>query len=337
MSIKSQMDFMLPEIESELKRAVFHGARDEWREMYAMLAYHMGWEGEGAGSEAQGKRIRPLLVTLTTAACEGDWHAALPAAAAVELVHNFSLIHDDIEDTSALRHGRPTVWKLWGVAQAINAGDALLTLAHLSLLSLSNKVEPAVILNASQRLNETCLKLTQGQFLDISYENRKDLPLEAYWLMVNGKTAALLEACTALGAMVASSDIEKRYFYQDFGRNLGLAFQAQDDLLGIWGDVNITGKSTASDLITGKKSLPILFGIQQGGSFAQRWMERPVIASEIPEVAAVLEAEGARDYTQQATDRFTQQALTALEAAHPRGEAGIALHELAHLLLRRIR
>lgn len=335
MSLKYLSDLMLPVIETELKRAVRYGERPEWADLYSMLAYHMGWEGAGAGSEAQGKRVRPLLVTLTTAACGGEWHAALPAAAAVEFVHNFSLIHDDIEDSSSLRRGRATVWQVWGVAQAINAGDALFTLAHLSLLNLAGTLKDAAVLEASRVLQDTCLNLTQGQYLDMAYENRMDLPLEAYWLMVNGKTAALLEACTTLGAIVAQVNEEKIHKYQDFGRMLGLAFQAQDDLLGIWGNTAATGKSAVSDLMTGKKSLPILFGLQNGQGFARRWVQGSVEATEVSGLADLLEAEGAKTYTQQAVDRLTRQALSALEAAHPQGEAGKALFELAHYLLNR--
>ena len=171
-----------------------------------MLTYHMGWEGEGAGPEAQGKRIRPLLVLLCAEAAGGNWRAALPAAAAVELLHNFSLIHDDIQDNSPLRRNRPTVWVKWGAAQAINAGDVLFTLAFLALQDLAGTLPPQNVLLASHILQETCLRLTEGQYLDMSYETRPALPLDAYWPMIGGKTSALLACCCELGALVGGAE-----------------------------------------------------------------------------------------------------------------------------------
>ena len=168
-----------------------------------MLAYHMGWEGEGAGPAARGKRIRPLLVLLTSGAAQGDWKNALPAAAAVELIHNFSLIHDDIQDGSDQRRGRPTVWKLWGTAQAINSGDAMFALAHLTIFRLAGTTNEHTAFQAAHMLQETCLELTKGQFLDMSYETQSQLMIDDYWPMVSGKTAALLATCTELGALVA--------------------------------------------------------------------------------------------------------------------------------------
>jgi len=328
---------MLPAIESELRQAIAVTERLGLEELHYMLAYHMGWQGEGAGSRAQGKRIRPLLVLLTALAASPRsevevWQAALPAAVAVELVHNFSLIHDDIEDNSLLRRGRPTLWTQWGVPQAINTGDALFSLAHLAILRLE-ETAPAAALAAARTLQETCLHLTQGQYLDIGYSTRTGLTTADYWPMVSGKTAALLAACTELGALVAGS--AARSHYRDFGRLLGLAFQAQDDLLGIWGDVEATGKSADSDLVEGKKSLPVLFGLEQSGPFAARWQKGPITPEEVPDLAAQLEAEGARNFTISEVDRLTSQALQALESAQPQGVAGEALRELALKLLNR--
>lgn len=322
-------------IEEELHRVIQQADGSGLAEFRHMLAYHLGWEGEGAGAEARGKRIRPLLVLLTNAAAGGDWRSALPAAAAVELVHNFSLIHDDIQDNSPLRRGRPTVWKQWGVPQAINSGDAMLTLAHLSLLRLAETSSPEVALQAMQVLQSACLQLTKGQFLDLLYEERGDLTLDAYWPMVGGKTAALLAACTELGALVANASPEVRKAYRQFGHDLGLAFQALDDILGIWGDAALTGKSSESDLLAGKKSLPVLFGLGRNGLFASRWQQGAITPEETGPLAAQLEAEGARAYAQEKAALWTDQALQALAQAAPRGEAGEALHALARQLLNR--
>jgi geranylgeranyl diphosphate synthase type I len=322
-------------IEAELHLAVDQADGKGLAEFRHMLAYHLGWEGAGAGAEARGKRIRPLLALLSNAAAGGEWRQALPAAAAVELLHNFSLIHDDIQDNSPLRRGRPTVWKQWGIPQAINSGDAMLTLAHLTLLRLAETTSPAVALQAARILQLACLHLTQGQYLDLQYEARGNLSLEAYWPMVSGKTAALLAACTELGALAAGASEACQETYRRFGYSLGLAFQAQDDILGIWGNAASTGKSAESDLLAGKKSLPVLFGLGQAGPFARRWADGPVQPEEIEALAAQLEAEGARAYAQETAGRLTGEALQALEQAGPQGEAGEALVELAKMLLNR--
>lgn len=322
-------------IEEELQRVLSQANGEGLEGLHHMLAYHLGWEGQGAGEEARGKRIRPLLLLLACAAAGGQWQRALPAAAAVELVHNFSLIHDDIEDNSPLRRGRATVWSIWGVPQAINAGDAMFTLANLAMLRLQDACSAPLAIQALQVIQDTSLDLTQGQYLDLAYESRGDLTLDAYWPMVKGKTAALLAACTEIGALVAGASSERRTAYRQFGSSLGLAFQVQDDLLGIWGDVAFTGKSAQSDLLSGKKSLPVLYGLSRQGPFAERWSRGEITPEELPALAAQLEREGARDYTQATANTLTGQSLHALEAAEPQGEAGEALVDLAHRLLRR--
>lgn len=335
MSLDTLVPLYRSAIEKELQQVVAQVEGPIFEPLHHMLAYHLGWEGEGASPEAGGKRIRPLLVLLSCASAGGKWQNALPAAASVELIHNFSLIHDDIEDNSPLRRGRPTVWYRWGIPQAINAGDTMFILAHLAMNRLEEMVEAPATFQASQLLNETCLRLTQGQYLDLSYEERGDLALEAYWPMVEGKTAALLAACTQLGALIAGATEDIRQAYCQFGTSLGLAFQAQDDLLGIWGDAALTGKSSESDLLRGKKSLPVLYGLTRNGLFAERWMKGAISAAEVPDLAAQLEAEGARNYTRKTANRLTEQALGALETAQPQGDAGEALVELADKLLHR--
>jgi len=335
MPLTQLVQTFLPAVEEELHQALERAKGPDLNLLHHMLAYHLGWEGEKSGPEARGKRIRPILLLLSTAAAGGDWQKALPAAASVELIHNFSLIHDDIEDNSPVRRGRPTVWKLWGVPQAINAGDAMFSLAHMALLKLSPKTSPTITLRASQLLLETCLNLTRGQYLDISYELRGDLTMQAYWPMVAGKTAALLATSTELGALVAEADPTICSAYREFGLALGLAFQVLDDLLGIWGDAALTGKSAESDLLSGKKSLPVLYGLSQGGDFATRWAQGRVTAEEVPVLAAQLEREGAHAYTRECANDLTEQALETLDRAQPQGNAGEALRVLTNQLLNR--
>ncbi|WKZ52215.1 MAG: polyprenyl synthetase family protein [Anaerolineales bacterium] len=326
---------LLSAIETELQRQVARLNEPRTRPFHEMLAYHMGWTGEGAGPEATGKRVRPLLVLLAAASCGADWRPALPAAAAVELVHNFSLLHDDIEDNSDKRRGRTTVWKKWGLAQGINAGDGMFILANLALADLEADYPAPIVIRAATILQHACLDLTRGQFLDISYEDRADLAVDDYWPMVGGKTAALIAACCQLGALLGGADAARQEAYRAFGHYLGLAFQVQDDLLGIWGDEALTGKSAAGDLVEGKKSLPVLFGLEKNGEFAKRWRRGPIRAEEVRAAAALLEAESARRSAQEAARQMTNLALENLRVANPQGEAGEALKSLADKLLQR--
>ena len=326
---------MLSAIEEELQMAVSLANYHRTGIFHYMLAYHLGWEGDGAGAEARGKRLRPLLLLLTCYAAGGDWERAIPAGAAVELVHNFSLIHDDIQDNSPLRRGRTTLWQQWGIAQAINAGDAMFTLAHLALLRLDEQSSPGIVIKAARILQQACLQLTQGQYLDLDYETRNDLSIDDYWPMVKAKTAALMASCTELGALIAGTNEARQASFRQFGLSLGLAFQVQDDLLGIWGDGMITGKSAESDLISGKKSLPVLFGISQKGQFYQRWSQSPFKNEELPELAALLETEGARSFTEEQANLLTEEALRAIDQAKPHGLAGEILESLTLKLLKR--
>lgn len=326
----------LPAVERSLQDSIdcyFNEAR--YANLRSMMAYHLGWEGEGSGPAAQGKRIRPQIVLLCSAAVGGRWQEALPAAVAVELIHNFSLIHDDIEDRSALRHGRATVWAKWGEAQAVNTGDAMFTLAHLALARLEKSLPAEKTLAAMKLLQEVCFELTRGQFLDISYENERSLPLEDYWPMVAGKTAALLAGCARLGALAGGADERRQAAFYRFGHALGLAFQALDDALGIWGDAALLGKSTHSDLINGKKTLPVVYALARKDSFAKRWLAGPIGVEEVAWLAGQLRAEGAEEYTLQQADRLTGEALEALREAALEPDAGLALEELTQKLLHR--
>jgi geranylgeranyl diphosphate synthase type I len=335
MKLKNYIAAMLPEIEAELQRQVSRLDDKRTKAFHEMLTYHMGWTGEGAGPETTGKRIRPLMLLLAAASCNAAWKPALPAAAAVELVHNFSLAHDDIQDNSEKRRGRPALWKVWGVPMAINAGDALFVISNQAIVELSKNHPAEVVIKAAGILHDTCLELTRGQYLDMSYEERNDLTLEDYWPMISGKTAALLSACAYIGSLLGGADETTQEAYRAFGHYLGLAFQIQDDILGIWGNEAITGKSAASDLVEGKNSLPILIGLSKQGKFAERWSKRPILPDEVAEVARLLASEGGYDAAHDASRQMTDMALNSLREADPKGDAGEALFELAYQLLKR--
>ena len=335
---------MLPEVENEL-----HSVLDLYRksgpsspsvgdplpELYDMLSYHLGWDHRNQNTTGKGKRIRPLITLLACTACGGDWKSSLPAAASIELIHNFSLIHDDIQDESPLRHGQATVWKRWGAAQAINAGDLMFTLALLAVMRPDRTIPGEVRIQGGQIILNACMDLTRGQTLDMAYETCKDLAETEYWQMVKGKTSALLSASARLGSLFAGSDEQTSEYMAEFGLKLGLAFQAQDDLLGIWGEQALTGKSSESDLASGKKSLPVVYALQKNGPFAQRWHTGPIKPEDIIVLADMLEAEGAREYTLSTCSRLTRDALDALARAVPLNEGRAAMEALASSLLNR--
>jgi geranylgeranyl diphosphate synthase, type I len=335
MNLKQHIEIMLPAIEKELQDQVARLDARDTSHFHEMLTYHMGWTGEGAGREATGKRIRPLIVLLATASMGADWKTSLPAAAAVELVHNFSLVHDDVQDNSAKRRGRPTVWTKWGVPMAINVGDAMFVIANRAVMDLVKTHPASTVVRAATILHDTCLDLTRGQFLDMSYEERNDLSLDDYWPMVGGKTSALLSACTQIGALLGNAGEAEQEAYRQFGYHLGLAFQVQDDILGIWGDEAVTGKSAASDLVEGKNSLPVLYALGRRSKFAERWVQGPITETEVKDIAAQLEDEGGRSYAEEMSEKETQIALDYLSKANPSGAAGESMLELANMLLKR--
>jgi geranylgeranyl diphosphate synthase type I len=336
---------MLAAVEKELQHQVQRLNQTYTQEFHEMLTYHMGWTGEGAGTGATGKRIRPLITLLSTASINSkeqnnetnnlNWLHAVSAASAIELIHNFSLVHDDIQDNSELRRGRKTVWVKWGSPMAINAGDALFVIAYQSMLDCSKHYPAEMVMQATSILSEICLKLTQGQFLDMSYENHNDLSIENYWHMIGGKTASLLSACTQIGAILGYAKPDTIEAYRLCGYHLGLAFQVQDDVLGIWGDESVTGKSAASDLVEGKNSLPVLFGLTQNKQFATRWKQGAITQTEVRDVAKLLEDEGAKEYADKISLDETNKAMGYLEQAGPSGEVGETIYQLANQLLKR--
>ena len=341
----SLQESMLEAIEQELKQQVARLDQPHTKQFHDMLTYHMGWSGENAGPEATGKRIRPLLALLCVASSLENikkdsgvvinWLHAKSAAAAIELIHNFSLVHDDIQDNSGKRRGRNTVWVQWGAPMAINVGDALFVIANQAILDLADYYPAETVVKASKILNNSCLDLTRGQFLDMSYEEQKDLSIEDYWPMISGKTSALLLACTHIGALLGGAGEPEQEAFRQFGYHLGLAFQVQDDILGIWGDEAVTGKSAVSDLVEGKNSLPILYALGKKGKFSARWNQGPITVSEVESAAEQLEIEGARKYAEEISKEETQKALEYLHKANPRGEAGEAILKLADMLLKR--
>jgi len=307
-----------------------------------MLRYHMGWQDEHGHScdRESGKFGRSALCLLSCQAVGGDASQISPAAAAIELIHNFSLIHDDIEDVSDERHHRPTIWKLWGQSQAINAGDAMFTLAYVALLRLEEQgIDDEKIAGAVGMLSLACLELCDGQYLDIEYENRSDIAIKDYLDMAARKTAALFAVSAALGAYLGNADSKLVDSFHMFGNELGIAYQIYDDISGIWGTSEKIGKSVG-DISQRKKTLPVVYGLQNSESAERRrlmrfYAQKSIDGEDITEVKEILMQSGARDYSENLAQQYFQKALAHLEATGLDSSRLASLKDTAHFLLRR--
>jgi geranylgeranyl diphosphate synthase type I len=315
------LDFavLTADAESEILRLV--GDRDlATRGLYEMVRYHLALDGSGASG---GKRMRPLLGLIAYASIAGDHRRALPGAAAVELGHNFSLVHDDIEDGDAERRHRPTLWRRYGVPQAINTGDTLFSLSRIALHRLTDLGFPdATVLRLMRLYDETCLALCEGQYIDIATSEATELlSVDAYIDMIGRKTAALIAASIEAGALLATDDENVIDRYREFGWALGLAFQINDDLLGIWGAERATGKRP-SDIAHRKKTLPVIYAAEQAdpddrARLLELYLARgdPAGPTADAEIVAILERCGAREFTRSQAHRHRDAALAALDAA----------------------
>lgn len=315
-------------------RAAFPEAEARVARFYAMQQYQLGWrDAELAPANVDpGKLLRPLLCLLASRAAGGDPRVALPLAAGIQLVHDFSLIHDDIEDQSDTRRGRPAVWKLWGAAQGINAGDGMFVIAHLALHRLAEAGLPAeVTLEVLRRFDQTILVICEGQYLDLSYEGDLGISESDYLAMISRKTAALVAAAASLGAIVGGADRATAKAFFDFGQHLGIAFQVQDDVLGIWGDPAITGKPAAADLYRRKLSLPIIHALRTAdrrGDLERLYRQEQIDDQDVRLILGILDQAGARGYTEGVATFYHREALSALDSA--RGDTA-ALAELRAL------
>ncbi|HEY3953196.1 MAG TPA: polyprenyl synthetase family protein [Streptosporangiaceae bacterium] len=230
--------------------------------LYQMMAYHFGWLNRNLEPvhDNCGKRVRPFICLLVCESLTGSPAAALPGALAVELIHNFSLVHDDIEDASLLRRRRPTVWAVWGMPQAVNVGDGLFTLAHLALTD--GTLEPGQARDSVRLLARTCRDLCEGQFLDLTMRTGPDPGLPQYLAMAERKTGALFGCAAKLGAIMGGAPDGVITALGDFGLAIGEAFQMQDDILGVWGDETVTGKP-ALDICERKLGIPAVLAWQR--------------------------------------------------------------------------
>jgi len=311
--------------------------------LYRMLRYHLGWEDERGRplNEGGGKLLRPTLCLLACQAAGGDWRRALPAAAAVELVHDFSLVHDDIQDRDRERRHRPTVWSVWGEAQGINAGDALLALARMTLSRLVESGVPAAkVVEVGGVLDAATLEMVGGQVLDLEGEERLRVGLELYLAMIEKKTGALFDCSLRLGGLLGDEEGGVAEALGRCGRLLGVAFQVRDDMLGVWGAESEIGKPTAADIRRRKKSLPVVYALERAEGATAEALERAYSKPELDEadvslVMEVLDSLGAQAYCWQLAQKGKDDALAALEGLRLEPGAIGEIGEIAEFVLER--
>jgi geranylgeranyl diphosphate synthase type I len=318
---------------------------------YGQMRYHLGWvDAQFTPTQSNpGKLLRPTLLLLAYEA-SGAWglandhsatpdylQRALPAAVAIELAHNFTLIHDDIEDGDDERRHRATLWKLWGIPQGINTGDGMFALARLLLWDmLDHGVEGEVAARLGVLFDRTLLTIAEGQYLDISFEARQDISVAMYLDMISRKTAALMACAAEIGARLGTSDNKTIQRLHDFGQAIGIAFQVRDDQLGIWASTAELGKTPAGDIYRRKKSLPILHALEHAGPHDQQQLraiyqqEEAVTAEQVAQVLAIFERTQTRQYCRTFLKQQCQYAYQAL-ANVPRQASHISARALDDL------
>ncbi|MGW4843086.1 polyprenyl synthetase family protein [Nocardia brasiliensis] len=301
--------------------------------MSLMAGYQLGWWDSKAtrGNFRQGKSIRAALVFAAAQACGGDEADAVHAAAAVQLVHNFTLVHDDLIDEDTLRRGRPSVWSVWGKTNAILLGDAL----HATAIELLTEApwQDRTILAAVRRLELAATEACGGQFEDCAFDTAGDIDTGAYLRMAMGKTGALVGCSCALGALCAGADSSTVDALDRYGRELGMAFQFIDDLMGIWGDPEVTGKPAGTDIARRKRSLPVVAALRSGTPEASELeqiyrSDSPLTAGQIAKATALIAGAGGRTYTARAAIDRAVAAINMLPE-HSKNAALVTLTSLA--------
>ena len=329
-------------IEDELAHAVPGSSGPD---VQLLLNYHLGWvDRDGVRDttgSSQGKALRPTLCLFACEALTTDFDRALPSAAALELIHNFSLLHDDIQDQDLERRHQPTAWSVWGVPRALVAGDAMHSTGDLAALrAAEHGVSPGVVLRVSEILTDSYLAMIEGQCLDLQFESRTDITTDEYLHMIACKTGALIRCGLETGALLAEGEESAVRAFAAFGEGLGRAFQIRDDYLGIWGDEATLGKATGNDIRRRKKSYPVVLALERAAGAALDDLQRIYGQEELEEddvqrVLAILDEVGAREQSQAITEAAANRALDALGAVSLPGWARAEAEELVDFLARR--
>jgi len=337
--VPSMLQRYLLELDNNLTNMLSQGNPS----LLKMLHYHMGWVNrDGLPTKGVlGKGMRPALCLFTCEALGGSLLHAMPAAVALELVHNFSLIHDDIQDGDEERHSRPTLWAVWGQGKALIAGNLMRTIADLSLLqSDENVINVRKNVGALIILTGKYLEMIEGQYLDLSFESRLDVSPGEYLEMIGKKTAALLDASMHIGAYFATDDLSKLIALRHCGYNLGLAFQIRDDYLGVWGDEATVGKPVGTDIVRKKKSLPIAYTFNAAKTklrtrLEQLYSQERLGMDCVSEVLTLMEDSGARAFTQNLAKEKSVEAMNWAKKAKLSESAQKEIEGLADFIVNR--
>ena len=324
-------------LEEELRESL--GGQEDL--LHNMLLYQLGWKDEQGMplSGSSGERLHPLLCLVSCEAILGEYRPALPAAATVELVHNYSLIHGDVQSGSPNRGQRPTVWWIWGPGQAINAGDGMHALARLALMRLQQRdLSAARVLRAMRLLDRSCLAMCEGQHLDLVFQEKLDVGVDAYFKMAAGKTGALMSCAMGLGGLIATEDVTVEEAFGECGKNLGIAHQIVCDIGDLWG---ASGEETAADNVLNKKKLlPIVYTMAVGEVRTKRelgsiYFKRVLEPEDARRVVNILNESSALEYAERMVDHYCQAAIQSLEGLDLPSSAREDLQEMCRHVIGR--
>lgn len=298
-------------IDREIQSIVSNEIGTSSQVLYEIIQDHFGWN---RNNQSNGKKLRPLICLLAAQSKGADWRSALPAAAAIEMIHNYSLIHDDIEDQDRIRHNRPTAWVRFGVPQAINAGDALLAAGINATMRLGKSFSDYQKVLVARKITTAVVRLTKGQSRDLSYASKPLISLEEYEEMIADKTSALIESAISIGATLAGFSSPEIKRFESYGHAVGMAFQIQDDFLGIWGDPGKTGKSASNDLLSAKKSLPVVIGLNLNKEFSRFWATKSISQQTLKEAISLLDEDGVKEIVNKMQTSWWEKALGELKS-----------------------
>ncbi len=282
-----------------------------------------------------GKRIRPLLVLMGTDVFGKDIAAAIPAALAIEIFHNFTLLHDDVMDNAPLRRGKPTIHVVWGENTAILSGDEMLIEAYKQLGQVPSEVLPDILRAFNQMGTEIC----EGQQLDADYQAQEEITEEEYIRMIRLKTSVLLGTALQIGAIIAGATEEEQHNLYEYGVNIGLAFQIKDDMLDVYGDAATFGKTIGGDILEGKKTYAYIVACKKASDAQREELMRLLQSHRLPKeekierVTQIYNASGVRQECEKAVEYYTQKALTYIEHLPVAEDKKLPLKNLALGLL----
>tara|TARA_B100000315_G_scaffold259312_1_gene314863 strand:- start:1640 stop:2629 length:990 start_codon:yes stop_codon:yes gene_type:complete len=289
--------------------------------LYDMLRYHMGWTDQLGTPEYNPTPLHfpSMLALISCEALSGDLRPALPAAAGVELVYNFILVHEDVQTGKPEAQARPSIWQVWGPAQAINAGDGLHSLGRTAVMRLAQRgVQPDRVLRAVESLDRACLTLCEGQFMDLSFQDRPMVTSAACYDMIGRKAGALAGCSAELGALAAGADDAMCARFRELGRLLGMAWQVSRDVEDLWG--RRQDGMPSNNVLNKKKSLPLVHALESAGAGAKRelgaiYMKRVLQPEDVSRLIDIMEQAGSRDFAEGKAKELAERALETIDGA----------------------